>query len=238
MFRAIFGRIKPVSFSVRPAVREQIMVGNVLETFTYSHVNTLAMVLRGVVLLGRFAKTIGRHQIDTMFSPIRHPPGNSGDRCRMEICKFCSIYCQEEPERWPRLLSHIEGWLYGTLSDLSGYMPVGLIFDSPCSDFFQEFLNPLNAELNPICHLFVLLIDLTFMGPCIVSIFQYISNKMQRYTIYLYLETAYMFWVVLPPFWVVLPPIIRSAYNYIYSIWYLSHRYCYLPLSWKSWKPV
>jgi len=36
-------------------------------------------------------------------------------------------------------------------------------------------------------------------------------------------------------FRVVLPPIIRSAYNYIYSIRYLSHRYCYLPLSWKSW---
>jgi hypothetical protein len=30
------------------------------------------------------------------------------------------------------------------------------------------------------------------MGPCIVSIFQYtcISNKMQRYTVYLYLETV------------------------------------------------
>jgi hypothetical protein len=28
------------------------------------------------------------------------------------------------------------------------------------------------------------------MAPCIVSIFQYISNKMQRYTFYLYLETA------------------------------------------------
>jgi hypothetical protein len=58
---------------------------------------------------------------------------------------------------------------------------------------FQKIhLNPLNAELNPICHLLVLLGDLTFMGPCIVSIFQYtcISNKMQRYTIYLYLETA------------------------------------------------
>jgi len=24
-------------------------------------------------------------------------------------------------------------------------------------------------------------------------------------------------------------------YKCIYSIWYLSHRYCYLPLSWKSW---
>jgi hypothetical protein len=28
------------------------------------------------------------------------------------------------------------------------------------------------------------------MGPCIVSIIQYIYNKMQRYTVYLYLETA------------------------------------------------
>jgi hypothetical protein len=31
---------------------------------------------------------------------------------------------------------------------------------------------------------------LTFMGACIVRIFQYISNKMQRYTVYSYLETA------------------------------------------------
>jgi hypothetical protein len=58
-------------------------------------------------------------------------------------------------------------------------------------DYFLVF-NPLNAELNPVCHLLVLLGDFTFMGPCIVSIFQYtyISNKMQRYTVYLYLETA------------------------------------------------
>jgi hypothetical protein len=51
-------------------------------------------------------------------------------------------------------------------------------------------INPLNAELNPVCHLLVLLGNLTFMGPCIVSIFQYITNKMRRYTVYLYLETA------------------------------------------------
>jgi len=65
------------------------------------------------------------------------------------------------------------------------------------------------------------------MGPCIGSIFQYISNKMQRYTIYI--------WKLLYMFRVILPPIIRSAYNCIYRIWYLSHRYCYLPLSWKRW---
>ena len=55
---------------------------------------------------------------------------------------------------------------------------------------FAYRLNPFNAELNLICHLLVLLGDLTFMGPCIVSIFQHISNKMQRYTFYSYLETV------------------------------------------------
>jgi len=55
------------------------------------------------------------------------------------------------------------------------------------------------------------------------TIFQYISNKMQRYTVY-------FIWKLLYTFRVVLPPIIRSANNCIYSIWYLSHHYCYLPL--------
>jgi hypothetical protein len=54
----------------------------------------------------------------------------------------------------------------------------------------ESYINPLNAELNSICHLLILLEDLTFTDPCIVSIFQYISNKMQRYIVYLYLETA------------------------------------------------
>jgi hypothetical protein len=47
-------------------------------------------------------------------------------------------------------------------------------------------VNPLNVELYPICHLLILLGDLTFMDPCIVSI----ANKMQRSTVYLYLETS------------------------------------------------
>jgi len=37
-------------------------------------------------------------------------------------------------------------------------------------------------------------------------------------------------WKLLYMFRVLLPLIIRSAYNCIYSIWYLSHGYCYLPL--------
>jgi hypothetical protein len=48
------------------------------------------------------------------------------------------------------------------------------------------FFNSLNAELNPIYDLIILLGDLTFMGTCIVSL----SNKMQLYTVYLYLQTA------------------------------------------------
>jgi len=34
---------------------------------------------------------------------------------------------------------------------------------------------------------------------------------------------------------VVPPPIIKCANNCIYRIWYLLHRYCYVPLSWKIW---
>jgi len=37
-------------------------------------------------------------------------------------------------------------------------------------------------------------------------------------------------WKLLYMFRLVPPPIIRSAYNCIYNIWYLSHRYYYLPL--------
>jgi len=47
--------------------------------------------------------------------------------------------------------------------------------------------------------------------------------------------TVYFIWKLLYMFWVVPPPIIRSTNNCVYSIWYLLHRYCYLPLSWKSW---
>jgi hypothetical protein len=48
-------------------------------------------------------------------------------------------------------------------------------------------------------------------------------------------NTVYFIWKLLYMFWVVPLPIIRSANNCIYSMWYLSHRYCYLPISWKSW---
>jgi len=41
-------------------------------------------------------------------------------------------------------------------------------------------------------------------------------------------------WKLLYMFRVVPPPIIRTAYKCIYSIWYLSHRYCHLPLSCRS----
>ena len=36
----------------------------------------------------------------------------------------------------------------------------------------------------------ILILNLMIRDPCIINIFQYINNKMQRYTAYLYLETA------------------------------------------------
>jgi hypothetical protein len=62
------------------------------------------------------------------------------------------------------------------------------------------------------------------MCPCIESVFYYISNKMQRYTVYLYLETALHVSGGNSTHH-------QEHINCIYSIWYLSHRYCYLPLA-------
>src|SRR5215475_10619210 len=86
-------------------------------------------------------------------------------------------------------------------------------------------VNPLNAELNSICHLLILLGDLMFMGKCIVSI----SNKMQRYTVYLYLETA------LHVSGGTSTHHQERIQLYLQHLVFVTHRYCYLPLSWKSW---
>jgi hypothetical protein len=66
------------------------------------------------------------------------------------------------------------------------------------------------------------------MDPCIVSIFQYISNKIQRYTVYLYLENALH-----------VSDGTSTRHQELIQLYLqhliLSQRYCYLPLSWESW---
>jgi hypothetical protein len=83
-------------------------------------------------------------------------------------------------------------------------------------------------KLENCCIWLVIYLNCTMMHGFTNLKFQYISNKMQRYAVY-------FIWKLLYIFRVVPTPIIRSAYNCIYSIWYLSHRYWYLPLSWKRW---
>jgi hypothetical protein len=58
------------------------------------------------------------------------------------------IYYNEAYKRRSELLSHIDGWLNGTLSDSTGYSRVELTFDSPRPDFFEEFLKK-RSEQKP-----------------------------------------------------------------------------------------
>jgi hypothetical protein len=124
---------------------------------------------------------------------------------RSNFYTFCLLSCLSKSEYWihlhtkPDSSTHILHRMKNSLiSDWTLYYERLVWKDSRRSkkmkkqtdQFKGHNINPLNAELNTICHLLILLGDLTFMGPCIVSIFQYISNKMQRYTVYLYLETA------------------------------------------------
>ena len=56
------------------------------------------------------------------------------------------------------------------------------------------------------------------------SVYSNIYPTRYNFTLFIYI------WKLLYMFRVVPLPIIRSAYNCIYSIWYFSDRYCYLPL--------
>ena len=83
-------------------------------------------------------------------------------------------------------------------------------------------------------HLDVLMAKISnFLLLCLLTIHCYLHSDIYptrcNVTQFIYL------WKLLYNFRVVFPPIIRSAYNCIYSIWYLSNRYCYLPLSLKRW---
>ena len=73
---------------------------------------------------------------------------------------------------------------------------------------------------------------LTFMGPCIANLFSNITNKMQRYTVYLFISVkcSTCFRRFLRPS--------SGAENCIYSIGYFVKIYCYLSLSWKRWNSV
>jgi transposase InsO family protein len=88
-------------------------------------------------------------RVDITFSPVRHPQGNPNGRCIGRTGKFCRVYCQEAHKRCLELLSHIEGWLNGTLSHSTGYSPVALIFDSRGPDFFDEFIKKGSEQKPP-----------------------------------------------------------------------------------------
>ena len=71
---------------------------------------------------------------------------------------------------------------------------------------------------------------ITFRGPCIVSIFLLIYFQ-QDATLHNLLISGKLLYMLRG----VSPPIISSTHNCINIIWYLSNRYCYVPLLWKSW---
>ena len=65
-----------------------------------------------------------------------------------------------------------------------------------------------------------------FLSPEFTVIFLLIYFQQDATLLYNFTLSGKLLYV----FRMVTPPIISSTYNCIYSIWYLSNRYCYLPL--------
>ena len=70
--------------------------------------------------------------------------------------------------------------------------------------------------------------NLTFMGPCIANVFSSTTNKMQRYTLYLFLWNA----LHASGGFSTNHQELKTVYT---ASGILSKLYCYLPLSWKRW---
>jgi hypothetical protein len=121
-------------------------------------------------------------------APVQTGPGAHPPSCTMGTGPFLGVKNGRGVTLTPHppssAVSHerVELNIYSTYGSYGLYRALVPVQGCPLS----FYINPLNAELNPICHLLVLLEDLTFMSPCIVSIFQYtcMSNKMQCYTVY------------------------------------------------------
>jgi len=87
-----------------------------------------------------------------------------------------------------------------------------------------------NFKCKKYIYIYIFFFNLTFRGPGIVSIslLIYFQQDATLHSLIISGKLLYMFRVISPP-------IIRSTHNCIYNIWYLSNRYCYLSLLWKSW---
>jgi transposase InsO family protein len=102
----------------------------------------------------QFASSLWRRKltelgIEPIYVPVRFPEANPAERYMREIGKFCKIYCSQNHRKWPDLLSHIEGWLNGTVSDSTGYTPVELMEGKSRPDLFHKFLTKRAEEVPP-----------------------------------------------------------------------------------------
>jgi len=85
-------------------------------------------------------KKLAEQNIQTRFTPIRHPQANPSERCMREISKFCKIYCSQNHRKWAELLPKIEEWLNTTVADSTGFTPVELLFEARKPDLFEKIL--------------------------------------------------------------------------------------------------
>jgi hypothetical protein len=92
--------------------------------------------------------------VTVRYSPIRHPESNPVECVMREIGKYCKIYCHTTQKKWPELIPKIESLLNTTISDLTGFTPVELMFNDIRPDIFSKILNktkeqqPNNEELQ------------------------------------------------------------------------------------------
>jgi hypothetical protein len=91
-------------------------------------------------------KKLSELDVTVRYSPIRHPESNPVERVMRESGKYCKIYCHTTQKKWPEIIPKIEPWLNTTISDLTGFTPVELMFNDIRPDIFSKILNKTKGQ--------------------------------------------------------------------------------------------
>jgi hypothetical protein len=87
--------------------------------------------------------------IQTLYSPIRHPESNPTERVMRELGKYFRIYCDKTHKKWPELVPYVENWLNSSASSTTGYAPLELLQDCEKPDIFRKILKKTPDQMPP-----------------------------------------------------------------------------------------
>jgi hypothetical protein len=116
---------------------------NKLKSHYFTEINTPKVILSdhgSQFTSSMWKKTLSKLGIQIKYSPIRHPESNPTERVMRELGKYFKIYCGFTHRNWPELIPYILRWLNESVSSVTGYSPIELMYGKEQPDLFEKII--------------------------------------------------------------------------------------------------